>query len=119
MREVSELLSGARFRLFFIRDVETNVARVLTDLRNDKDAKRAFALIQHVADNGPPTNEQLCRSIATFRGLFELKAGRIRIPFYYRPNLQIVLTHVFFKGKRDQAEYRYADQLRRQAEGAS
>lgn len=119
MRPIEALVRGPAFTIFVARGTKSEVDEVLTRMNNtDPDKRRAEALLVYVAEHGPPINLEKCRPVKSFAELFEFKAGRVRIPFFYRRGHrgQIVLTHVFFKRKNARAEYRYAQSIRAQIE---
>lgn len=80
----------------FIRSESKSDVDAFLKVLDEGERKKTVALIQRVADHGPPRNEQICRSIQSVKGLYELKPGRVRIPFFYQ-NGRIILTHAFFK----------------------
>ena len=59
--------------------------------------KKVNALIFRTARNGPGPNKQKWRILKT--GLFEMKSGQYRIPFFYHKSIPklIVITHIFKK----------------------
>jgi len=66
----------------------------------EKDRKKVAALLEITADYGPGTNVQKWKPLE--KGLFEMKSGQIRMPFFYHGTLRntIVITHIFFKKQR-------------------
>ncbi len=119
MPEIELIFTGTMFALHCILKTKADVMPQLDELRksNEGDYKKIIALISYVATEGPPRNEQKCRS-SSFTGLFELKAGSYRIPFFYHPDIPhtIILTHLFKKcpPKEQSRELKYADDLHRQ-----
>ena len=114
--EVITLYEGEIHEICFVRGTRADVDIELSNLP-DAEQKKAFALLVHVGDNGPPRNEQKCRRLKSEAGLFELKAGRLRMPFFYRFR-SIVLTHLFIKPgeKIQQREVEYAARIRAEVE---
>jgi len=119
--EILKLLAGRKFTIFYIRGSKADVPEILDGLGDgDKDKPKAYERIDRCAEHGPPRNIEQCRKIESVKGLWELKAGRIRIPFFYRSERgQVLLTHVFMKTKNDQSEYLYAATVRNKAEGVN
>ena len=93
---------------------KTDFKIILDQLESDdkSEHKKVVALIKRVGDKGVPVNDEKSRSIQAFKGLFELKTTRARMPCFYWKR-SIVITHMFFKKgrKNRQSEYQYAAQL--------
>ncbi len=79
---------------------------------NDEDS--TIALLEYVATQGIPRNDKKCNSEGD--GFFALKPGRVRLLFFYEPDLRrvIVVTHGYFKQgqKMPRREFRRAEKLR-------
>lgn len=57
-----------------------------------------YALLQHVAVNGPPRNANLCHQL---RGdIWEFRKGRIRILYFCHGGKVVVCTHALVKSTR-------------------
>jgi phage-related protein len=74
------------------------VRKALMEL-DDRRRGPAIALLDSVAEHGPPTMKSQCNTLGD--GIFELKPPGIRIPFFYDPGRRavIILTHVTKKQK--------------------
>lgn len=79
---------------------------------NDEDA--TIAMLEYVATQGMPRNNLKCNSEGD--GFFALKPRRVRLLFFYDPDLRrvIVVTHGYFKQgqKMPRREFRRAEKLR-------
>ncbi|MCD4785380.1 MAG: type II toxin-antitoxin system RelE/ParE family toxin [Candidatus Eremiobacteraeota bacterium] len=66
----------------------------------EADKKKVNALIKRTCDHGVGHNKQKWRELET--GLFEMKSGQIRMPFFYHKELKglIVVTHMFVKKRK-------------------
>ncbi len=117
MYQVIDYYPGAKYVIRCVRGTKADVDTEIETL-SESEQKKAIALIRYVGDNGPPMNEQKCRRIKTQTGIFELKADRVRMPFFYQASRQIVLTHLFVKpgDKEQQSEVKYAAGVRDEIE---
>ena len=112
--ELVRLRHGKKFIIDYIIGTKADVIAVVKERMDEADKKQFLQLVQLVADSGPPTNEQKCRKVQSQNGLFELKPGSWRIPFFYHGPGQIVLTHMFPKegSKAQTTEFEYAAKVR-------
>ena len=101
--------SGSGFTIYAIPGVRDFLEGISG---NDEDA--TIAMLQYVATQGIPRNPQKCNSEGD--GFFALKPGRVRLLFFYDPDVRrvIVVTHGYFKQgqKMPRREFRRADKLR-------
>lgn len=92
------LYAGVKFSVYQIVGTKADVLTVLGTLEqsNPTEHEKAVALLTILAQMGPPFNPQKSRKTSV-DGLFELKPGSYRIPYFYHPNMTsvIVLTHMF------------------------
>ena len=90
------IYEGEAFRIEAIRaDAATDVRRVVRT-SDPTTGQKARALLKRTGDSGPPKhNTTQCRSLED--GLFELKAGQLRIVFFYDGPGRVVCTHAFAK----------------------
>lgn len=97
-----QVRKGRHCTLYAMGDNQTCALKdFFTEARQDhrKEFDKLVALIDYVADNGPPRNEQKCRCFAGEK-LFELKTpGGLRVMAFWDENQVIIGTHGFLKKK--------------------
>ena len=105
------IYEGEAFRIEAIRtDAATDVRQVVGG-SDPATGQKARALLKRAGESGPPRhNITQCRSLGD--GLFELKAGQLRIVFFYDGPGRIVCTHAFAK-KRQRTPRREIDRAER------
>jgi len=79
---------------------------------SDQDLAKIMALLERIAEQGEIRNEEKCRAILDFSGLFEFKGPQIRITWFHASGNRIILTHGFRKksdrSRRSRREYERA-----------
>ncbi|MFP3904894.1 MAG: type II toxin-antitoxin system RelE/ParE family toxin [Armatimonadota bacterium] len=95
------LYYGKEFEIWAIvrPDGSSYVKNFLTNLDDEREAAKMRKLIRYFGDQGSIYNIKSSRSIQGENELFELKAGRLRIMFFYDPlqRRRVILTHGFLK----------------------
>lgn len=92
------LYRGSSFTLFALsRSEETQVSEYIANLQ-PSDQRKTVALLEHVANYGPPRNTQKSNKLTN--QLFEFKPTTTdRIIWFYDGQARIVMTHAFKKEK--------------------
>lgn len=58
-------------------------------------ARNMLVLIARTAEQGPPSNPQLCRDLGD--GIFELRKSGLRVLFFYDAGQIVICSHVYKK----------------------
>lgn len=105
MAETEEVVRGARFVIYAVKDsadAQSHLAQFMDRRMQDPDRRKLAAQILDVAEHGPPRNRERSNDLGD--GLFELKAGPFRAPFFFDGKEgdlgRIVVTHAFRKSGR-------------------
>jgi phage-related protein len=118
--ELVELSRGRRFVLYAPRESGDALSGIESFLNGmpSADADRIIAVLDRVAEVGPPRNVEKSRVIKGSRGLFELKSGPWRLFYFYWGERGLVITHGFRKrGQKTPAvEIERAERWRRRVE---
>lgn len=76
------------------------VLEYLLDYKGTDDGEEMLALLGLIAEQGPPHNKQKCRLLKSLSPhIGEVKAGLIRIFFFYDKGKMVVCTHASKKPK--------------------
>ena len=116
MISVETLCAGTVFTIrAVVRDGRNAVVEFLRDDLQQTERAKVMALLEYVAEQGPPLNEEKFRHEGN--GIYALKTSAVRLYGFFDGQRQIVLTHGFKKhargGKKVQAREReYAERMR-------
>lgn len=93
------------YDLLFVRDGAKCKIYAIGDMLNDflqeqkrrapKEVEKLSSLLTYTSQNGPPKNIERCRPLED--GLFEFKAGSLRVIWFWEANCLILCTHGFVK----------------------
>jgi len=90
------LRAGARLRIYVLRRGERREVLEFLDGLPPSERKKSVALLVRVADHGIPSNPQKYKRLKGYRDLHELKAGQVRLLFFFDRG-DLVLAHAFRK----------------------
>jgi len=116
MISVETLCAGPAFAIkAVVRDGRNAVVEFLRDDLQQTERAKVMALLEYVAEQGPPLNEEKFRHEGN--GVYALKASAVRLYGFFDGQRRIVLTHGFKKhargGKKVQAREReHAERMR-------
>lgn len=116
MISVETLCAGPAFAIrAVVRDGRNAVVEFLRDDLQQTERAKAMALLEYVAEHGPPLNEEKFRHEGN--GVYALKTSAVRLYGFFDGQRRIVLTHGFKKhargGKKVQAREReHAERMR-------
>jgi phage-related protein len=116
MISVETLRAGTAFTvLVVVRDGRNAVVEFLRDDLQQTERARVMALLEYVAEHGPPLNEEKFRHEGN--GIYALKTSAVRLYGFFDGQGRIVLTHGFKKhargGKKVQTREReHAERMR-------
>lgn len=90
-------LEGRKFKIYWLNMSQSCDFTPFYDSMNIKERKKLNSLIVQTGDQGPGHNREKWNSLET--GLFEMKSGKNRVPFFYHEKIKdaIVITHIFVK----------------------
>ena len=99
--DIDLLAQGPKCRLYALIIKKKCLVQEYISNLDKSDQKKIFALLKHIAENGPPTNEQKFKYIND--GIWELKTrSGIRILSFFQDTKSrdsLILTHGFRKAK--------------------
>jgi phage-related protein len=110
------LCAGPAFTIrVVVRDGRSAVAEFLRDDLQQMERTKVMALLEYVAEHGPPLNEEKFRHEGN--GIYALKTSAVRLYGFFDGQRRMVLTHGFKKhargGKKVQAREReHAERMR-------
>ncbi len=113
---VETLCAGPAFTVrVAVRDGRNAVVEFLRDDLQQTERAKVMALLEYVAEHGPPGNEEKFRHEGS--GVYALKTSTVRLYGFFDGRKQIVLTHGFKKhargGKKVQVREReHAERIR-------
>jgi phage-related protein len=113
---VETLCAGPAFAIrAVVQDGRNAVVEFLRDALQQTERAKVMALLEYVAEHGPPLNEEKFRHEGN--GIYALKTSAVRLYGFFDGQRQIVLTHGFKKhargGKKVQAREReHAERMR-------
>jgi phage-related protein len=116
MIAVETLYEGTAFAILaMVRDGRNAVVEFLRDDLQQTERAKVMALLEYVAEHGPPLNEEKFRHEGN--GIYALKTSAVRLYGFFDGQRRIVLTHGFKKhargGKKVQAREReHAERMR-------
>lgn len=116
MFSVETLCAGLAFTIgAVVRDGRNAVVEFLRDDLQHTERAKVMALLEYVAEHGPPLNEEKFRHEGN--GIYALKTSAVRLYGFFDGQRQMVLTHGFKKhargGKKVQAREReHAERMR-------
>lgn len=110
---LTEIRDGKYHILAIGTESGCQVADFIVKLEHDDlaESRKLQARLDHVAENGPPKNEQQCRALPEYNG-FELKTKKVRILCFWDEGRMIICSMAFIKD--GQKTYRpYLEKLKR------
>ena len=116
MISVETLCAGPAFVIrAVVRDGRNAVVEFLRDDLQQAERAKVMALLEYVAEHGPPLNEEKFRHEGN--GIYALKTSAVRLYSFFDGQRRMVLTHGFKKhargGKKVQSREReHAERMR-------
>jgi mRNA-degrading endonuclease RelE of RelBE toxin-antitoxin system len=116
MISVDTLRRGPSFTIqVIVKDGANAIVDFIRDELQESERAKVMALLEFVADHGPPCNEEKFRHEGY--GIYALKTSNVRLYAFFDGQRRIVLTHGFKKhargGKKAQAREReHAERIR-------
>jgi phage-related protein len=99
MISVETLCAGPAFAIrVVVRDGRNAVVEFLRDDLQQTERAKVMALLEYVAEHGPPLNEEKFRNEGN--GVYALKTSAVRLYGFFDGQRRIVLTHGFKKHAR-------------------
>ena len=96
--QLLELCTGNRFTIYGL-DINgacaTQQFLEQAEQQNEDEADSMLALLDWTAKSGPPRNQEKCRPVDN--GIYEFKAKRLRICWFYDEGHIIICSHGFYK----------------------
>ena len=92
------ILSGAAFSVYALAsgiDCELLSFFEKAERDNADELASMLALLEYVAEHGPPKNKEKSRDVG--EGIFEFKAKSLRVCWFYDAGQMIICTHGFGK----------------------
>ena len=99
--DIDLLVPGPKCFLYELVIKKKCLVREYISSLDNRNKKKVFALLKHIAGNGPPTNEEKFKYIKD--EIWELKIKGIRILSFFQdlgPRDSLILTHGFPKAKK-------------------
>ena len=116
MISVETLRTGASFAIqVIVKDGVNAIVDFIRDELGESERTKVIALLEYVAEHGPPCNEEKFRHEG--HGIYALKTANVRLYGFFDGQRKIVLTHGFKKhargGKKAQTREReHAERIR-------
>ena len=116
MISIETLRRGPSFTIqVIVKDGANAIINFIGDELQESERAKVMALLEFVAENGPPCNEEKFRHEG--HGIYALKTSNVRLYGFFDGQKKIVLTHGFRKhargGKKAQTREReHAESIR-------
>jgi len=99
MISVETLRTGASFAIqVIVKDGVNAIVDFIRDELGESERTKVIALLEYVAEHGPPCNEEKFRHEG--HGIYALKTANVRLYGFFDGQRKIVLTHGFKKHAR-------------------
>ena len=99
MISVETLRTGASFAIqVIVKDGVNAIVDFIRDELAESERTKVIALLEYVAEHGPPCNEEKFRHEG--HGIYALKTANVRLYGFFDGQRKIVLTHGFKKHAR-------------------
>jgi len=91
------LIRGSKLKICWLELGQNCDYEPFFDTLTSREKKKILCTLKRIANSGIYLSKEKCKKIEN--GIFEIKAGQIRMPFFYHKEYRkhIVITHVFKK----------------------